>query len=418
MAADYDAFISIENLTRGMPQKGVANAKLMWHLLALGARQGDQLRIRATGVDAETAIRGLGGLIESPGLTRISRANRSLEKVDPQRMRAAEIFSKFTGRAGGGDAPKGLYIVGEIGKELFVPNRLTHLIPKKVMDQIPKAAGGMQIIGQKPNSLFAPPEDGIIVPNRLMDQVPHAARGKITSDVVKAAMARANEPGTGAAQQYLRAIAQGVTIQNATITSTGPLNAPRAAVEAAQAGGSTPSGSAPPGFRRVGRLQYPESEHLGISTLSSAGVLPEEIFEMKKSIPGVEMLPSPLAGYKERVAELYAQRRAQPIPADEAIERSRLLHAGAGQTLSSRTPRGAIAAVSSYLFGGVEGFKKEQVALAQSATHYNAVMRSTKPILDKYAASAQTVREQIDLTDKGTRAASKSSEEYNAKLEE
>ena len=79
--------------------------------------------------------------------------------------------------AGGGQADGGLYIVGEVGPELFVPQSMAHLIPKKVMDQIPRAAGGMQVIGQKPNSLFAPPEDGIIVPNRLMDQIPHAIRG-------------------------------------------------------------------------------------------------------------------------------------------------------------------------------------------------------------------------------------------------
>jgi len=79
--------------------------------------------------------------------------------------------------AGGGQAGGGLYVVGEIGKELFVPQTMAHLIPKKVMDQIPRAAGGMQVIGQKPNSLFAPPEDGVIIPNRLMDQIPHAQDG-------------------------------------------------------------------------------------------------------------------------------------------------------------------------------------------------------------------------------------------------
>jgi phosphotransferase system HPr (HPr) family protein len=198
MAADFDANVIVENLTRGMPQKGQINAKYMPHLLALGARQGDQLRLRGTGTDAEAAVRALGGLIEHPGLTRIAQTNASLEKADPAMIRAAELFAKFTGRAGGGpvmspwvrralennlpakelsSGGKGLYIVGEVGKELFVPDRMRDLIPKKVMDQIPKAASGMQVIGQKPNSLFAPPEDGIIIPNRLMDQVPHRQDG-------------------------------------------------------------------------------------------------------------------------------------------------------------------------------------------------------------------------------------------------
>ena len=90
---------------------------------------------------------------------------------------AQQAGQSFPGKASGGSADKGLYIVGEIGPELFVPDHMKGMIPKKVMDQIPHARGGMEIIGQRPNSLFAPAEDGIIVPNRLMAQVPHAARG-------------------------------------------------------------------------------------------------------------------------------------------------------------------------------------------------------------------------------------------------
>lgn len=91
----------------------------------------------------------------------------------------ARQLRMFGGREGGGDGRgNGLYIVNEIGKELFVPNRLSHLIPPRVMEQIPKAASGAFVINQPANSLFSPPEDGIIVPHRLMDQVPHAADGK------------------------------------------------------------------------------------------------------------------------------------------------------------------------------------------------------------------------------------------------
>jgi len=91
----------------------------------------------------------------------------------------------FGRRAGGGPGSlRGMYLVGEIGEELFVPSDMAHMIPKKVMDQIPKAAGGMQVIGRRRNhdlggELFVPPSDGVIVPNRLMDQVPRAADGVV-----------------------------------------------------------------------------------------------------------------------------------------------------------------------------------------------------------------------------------------------
>ena len=94
-------------------------------------------------------------------------------KADPK------FFSKM---AGGGRALEGVYLVGEIGKELFVPDDMAHMVPKKVMDQIPRAKGGMQVIGTKRDpdlggELFFPPSDGVIIPNRLMDQVPRAAAG-------------------------------------------------------------------------------------------------------------------------------------------------------------------------------------------------------------------------------------------------
>jgi hypothetical protein len=77
----------------------------------------------------------------------------------------------------GGPADRGLYIVNEVGKELFVPQRLAHIIPPKVMAQIPKAEKGAFVIDQPANSLFSPPENGIIVPHHLMNQVPHAENG-------------------------------------------------------------------------------------------------------------------------------------------------------------------------------------------------------------------------------------------------
>lgn len=96
----------------------------------------------------------------------------------------ARILHAMPRRAAGGETDpwKGMYIVGEIGPELFVPNRMRHVVPKWVEDQIPHAANGIQVIGKKRNELFMPPEDGLIIPNRLMDKVPHAAGGRRIGD--------------------------------------------------------------------------------------------------------------------------------------------------------------------------------------------------------------------------------------------
>ena len=81
---------------------------------------------------------------------------------------------------GGQQEGHGLYIVGEVGDELFVPNRLSSIIPEHVMKQIPKRdeGGGVFKVGKRGQEYFTPPEDGWIIPHRLMDQVPHAADGR------------------------------------------------------------------------------------------------------------------------------------------------------------------------------------------------------------------------------------------------
>ncbi|HEY6032459.1 MAG TPA: GNAT family N-acetyltransferase [Gaiellaceae bacterium] len=148
--------------------------------MAVGGEQGGAFKIA---VDPEKQRQGIGTRLleeaERHGVDFTKYAG--MNSYTPQgRALMLAFLQKKLGRALGGHPDEGgMYIVGEIGKELFVPNRLRHLIPKRVMDQIPHAKGGMQVIGKRPNELFFPPEDGIIVPNRLMDQViPHAARGK------------------------------------------------------------------------------------------------------------------------------------------------------------------------------------------------------------------------------------------------
>jgi hypothetical protein len=108
--------------------------------------------------------RGVGG--RDPQLIANPRASRAT----PERI----LDAIYEGRAAGGSGGRhGIYIVGEIGEELFVPKTMEEEIPEEVMTQIPKAAGGTQVIGKKRNALFAPPEDGWIIPNRLMDKVDH-----------------------------------------------------------------------------------------------------------------------------------------------------------------------------------------------------------------------------------------------------
>lgn len=102
-------------------------------------------------------------------------SNRGV-RAAPERILQALYSGTMKNRAAGGDTAKGLYIVGEIGEELFVPKSMEDMIPKEVMDNIPKAAGGAQVIGKKRNQLWAAPDDGWIIPNRLLPKVDHIPR--------------------------------------------------------------------------------------------------------------------------------------------------------------------------------------------------------------------------------------------------
>ncbi len=418
MAADFDAFISVENLTRGMPQRGVVDAKYMHHLLALGARQGDQLRLRATGTDAEAAVRAIGGLIESPGLTRIASANRSLERADPARIRASEIFSKFTGRAAGGSTPKGLYIVGEIGKELFVPNRLTHMIPKRVMDQIPKAQGGMQVIGEKPNSLFAPPEDGIIVPNRLMDQVPHAAGGAWPGGIPRnrlMGMDRLDDPTAESATNFFLGShgrvaptppAYGVGggyKPDPMVAASTEAAAALGKVAAAATGAATAQTKATvatslgmrPGFQNIEGVAVPpgtpEDTIRQIKTRSISAP-PEAVAQLSD----MQTVAEHTAQYAKLINDTVTKaprvtRVTRPRISDELA----IQMAGAGSTMPSRTPRGAVASIGSYLFGGVQQLTQAQKERSQAQQRYDKAVSYTERVVGRAADSVKSLREQV-----------------------
>ena len=220
--------------------------------------------------------------------------------------------------AGGGQADGGLYIVGEVGPELFVPQSMAHLIPKKVMDQIPRAAGGMQVIGQKPNSLFAPPEDGVIIPNRLMDQIPHAQAGvDNTSGRDAGGRFTAGNPYRFNSEQ------RGGTIP------VNVMNWPAGGI----GGGGTGSGRS--GFRRRSSQDADfQAQHGAAPT--EAGSAPTEAGTARRKPEG--QLP------EARLRHYESLREAASI---------------AAQSLAARTPRGMAAVAGSAIFGG----RVENVAL-------------------------------------------------------
>lgn len=95
-------------------------------------------------------------------------------------------------RAEGGDVGK--YIIGEIGRELFVPKRMEGIIPPDVAAQIPgteellanlmmgrarMSGGGVKEIGGKGSQPWNAPEDGWIIPNRLMHRIARSKGGGV-----------------------------------------------------------------------------------------------------------------------------------------------------------------------------------------------------------------------------------------------
>ena len=97
-------------------------------------------------------------------------------------------------KAAGGLADMGKYIVGEIGRELFVPKTREGDIPPDVAAQIPgaggllrrilsgKAARGggvMRDVGGKGSQYWDAPEDGWIIPNRLMGRMGRHRGGSV-----------------------------------------------------------------------------------------------------------------------------------------------------------------------------------------------------------------------------------------------
>jgi hypothetical protein len=338
--------------------------------------------------------------------TDIHVANRNMIKWLEER------FGASSHKAGGGRSGEGLYIVGEIGPELFVPNRLAHLIPKKVMDQIPRqASGGIVTIGKRRNELFAPPEDGIIIPNRLMDQVPHRKGGgptigpnpmggeidpfwshprtpeeRLVANLSTPQLVQLQPPvappayGVGPgyqpapitaeqpapqqpAPETVQAQTVNVTAEGATTVNTRNATAAGAAGAAAARPAAGPAaagaGAPPPGFARMGRLQYPETMESFVKAIADRGLNEEEIFAALRAQGNKDVSLQEDPAIKERTRQLLTAARS-----------ARASIADIGQTMTAwqqvmggRTPRGTIAQLASMEFGG----RRRQYAMQYEA---------------------------------------------------
>lgn len=268
--------------------------------------------------------------------------------MDPETWKRFPTMSvpKVFHMAGGGDAGGGLYIVGEIGPELFVPNRLRGLIPQHVMEQIPKAASGLQVIGQKRNSLFAPPEDGVIIPHRLMDQIPHAQEGvrDTAGRFIAGNPFRFNDPSrTGGPIP--------VIVQNVEAFAT----AFTRAMPSAGGGGTEVrmplrAEDLPPEVRA--RLGLDEAA--APTTAAGRPRATRPLRYTASGVPAIEMIPGvapgPRAAYSPgagATAGLTESRAAEFAQARQQLSFS-------AQSQAARTPRGMAAVLGAQFFGGRE----------------------------------------------------------------
>ncbi len=336
--------------------------------------------------------------------------------------------------AGGGRHREmdGLYIVGEIGPELFVPNRLQHLIPKKVMDQIPRAAGGMQVIGRKRNELFTPPEDGVIVPNRLMDQIPHArwgvrdATGRFVSrDSLPTIQTRQDDIGnlslSGGPRSPLdvptflrnqQAAAQTVTAQTVNVNASGTTTVSARNAAAAGALGAAAVNRMSPGTTALHGVAVPPGTNpetiariRSLSTATSTAGTPND----PKAVATLLGLKTVEEATSERAAEVSklektaaAGARGIQIRRPNYAEDLREGRAGIGKELPSRTARGAVASISSYLFGGVQGYDRAMVARAQAEKAYTQAHNRTGYAIQKGVANLNAYRSEVDKYGEGT----------------
>lgn len=234
------------------------------------------------------------------------------------------MWPGFEGRARGG------YIVGEKGKELYVPDRMREMIPRDVMSALPKREkGGPVEIGVGGPQYWSPPEDGWIIPNHLLGRM-RARGGPVSPGQMGMGFGgnmggpinMVGTPGLaislgGALAAALRAGAPAVAAAAAAAAAAPPVAAAAAGAAAAAAAG-TAGGAAGTGG--------------GITGGTGVG----------RRARGRRILGSDLS------------------PAEELAERLR----GAGEFLPGRTPRGVVASLSSLILGG-RGASEQSLAAAR-----------------------------------------------------
>lgn len=115
----------------------------------------------------------------------IGPALESMSEAEHQLMAGEPFGSWYPGKrayrklaGGGGPDGEGMYVVNEIGREKFVPDRMAHMIPPDVFEQLPKRQeGGITEIDGHGPQLWQAPEDGWIIPARLAGKVPGRHQG-------------------------------------------------------------------------------------------------------------------------------------------------------------------------------------------------------------------------------------------------
>ena len=246
--------------------------------------------------------------------------------------------------ASGGPAERGLYIVNEQGdnSEGFVAGRDAHLIPKFVMDRIPHARDGARtgMIRKPANSLFSPEQNGIIVPKWAVPYVPalHAQAG-----------VRMRPGFTDIAGVAVPAGADAETIRMLrTYANTG------------------------------------QSSPEQLASQFSLQTTARHMAERAKEVADFERV----GAARGRAAQVATGRPN----VGRALAEGR---AGLGKEMPSRTVQGAVAAVSSFLFGGVQQLSQAQVRRSQAEQVYQKSFRQTDAQVKASAGVMGEYREKL-----------------------
>jgi len=272
-------------------------------------------------------------MLAAPGMQDM----KTLEAVT--RSMALGRFAKTVKHhAAGGPTGRGLYIVNEQGdgSEGFVAGRDAHLIPKFVMDRIPGARDGAKtgMINKPANSFFSPEQDGIIVPKWAV-------------------------PYVGA----LRGAASGWDTRRRDKEEMDRQDAAKA--------------------RRLEREQAAREAYENPAVYTALPAIEAEEQEERRRVVAATIRKS------------RAGRGAYTPDRENRGDELSIMRAGAGKVLPSRTPGGAIAAVSSFLFGGVKQMTQAERERVEAQTAYNKAFTRTNTLVGAGKAAQIGLADQL-----------------------